>query len=353
MSENPILETVAKVVALQEGIAEFSAPHTLEVLLPESVAHTLDVEEEVTFTTTAEVREGCFVSYNSEILKRFETLLEPLGYVGRFGVKYDGYLKKTGFEKLILNRLTPQNGLIRFIEAHAETTPYLLCNVAYTATADEKRLGMVSFCVNEITGVAPVEIGDALLWTSDRVEGFADTNGAAVEFEKLSRIIEKTSAKLIVADIEKWQASLNRKQQRDENRVKEYYRAIAQEINAKIKKKNLEGEQRDRERARIAATQKEQERKIKDIQERYALKLEAQLHSALIIELPTVHIHCELIRKKQKREVVAVWNPFSKELEPLRCDRSDTGVYSFYLSDDEAQILSPACWEELFSEKKK
>ena len=71
------------------------------------------------------------------------------------------------------------------------------------------------------------------------------------------------------------------------------------------------------------------------------MRLEAYLHSAMIIYLPTVHIQCELIRKKAKREVVAVWNPFTKIIEPLRCEVSGEPVYNFYLDDDDAKIISP------------
>ncbi len=63
-----------------------------------------------------------------------------------------------------MERLAPQNGLIRFLDAKPEITRYILCNVAYTAQASEKRIGLVSFIINEITGVTPVEIGDALFW---------------------------------------------------------------------------------------------------------------------------------------------------------------------------------------------
>jgi hypothetical protein len=50
-------------------------------------------------------------------------------------VKYDSYLKTTGFEKLLQQSIVPQNGLIRFLDAKPETTRYIWCNVAYTAEA--------------------------------------------------------------------------------------------------------------------------------------------------------------------------------------------------------------------------
>ena len=161
MANNPILAAIEEVVSLQEGVAEYTRPNVLATLLPKEGAKALSVTEEVAFTTNAEDRNSYFVTYNSEILAKFESLLEQQGYVATFGVHYGDYLKTTGFDKLVTESLHPLNGLIRVIDTNPGKTAYILCNVAYTATADEKRIGMISFFVNELTGVAPAEVGDA------------------------------------------------------------------------------------------------------------------------------------------------------------------------------------------------
>jgi len=42
-------------------------------------------------------------------------------------------------------------------------------------------------------------------------------------------------------------------------------------------------------------------------------------------------------REKAKRTVTAVWNPFTKIIEPLRCELSGEPVYDFYLDDLDAK----------------
>jgi hypothetical protein len=344
MTNDPILQTIEKIAQLHDGIADYSRPNTLNVLLPEDIAKLLDIPDDVTFTTTAEVRDGYFVTYNSEILKKFETLLQEKSYVATFGVKYDGYLKTTGFEKTVANALEPINGLIRVREAKTETTPYWLCNIAYVGRADENRLGMVSFLINAQTGVAPINIGDALLWESDRITVVEESPQPTMPTNILMGIIEKVSKTLIEQDIKNWRNSLRRKQQRDEDRLNSYYGIIIQEIREKITKKNLQGKDKQREFDRIDATKIESKRKLTDIKERYALNIEAQLHSALVIQLPTVHIAGELVRKKCQRPMTIIWNPFSKQIEPLRCEKSGVPVSSFYLSDDDVKVISAECW---------
>lgn len=343
MLSDPILNTLVKLISLYDGIAEPADDRLLNVLLSDNIAKQLNLSEEVTLTTRADVTDGVFVTYHSELLQKFSELLSKRGVLAALGVQYNGYLKMSGFEKQILAKLRPQNGLIRFLEAKSAITRYLWCHVSYTAEADEKRVGMVSFMANELTGVAPVSIGDALLWEADRLS--LDTSEPISEqsLKKIASLIEKTAAKLTESDLKQWQAKLSRAKIRDEDRLKAYYGTMIQEIENKIHSRHLEGEDKDRELARIEATRKELKRKLADLQERYELKVNAALYSMLLIHLPTVHLSCELVRKKVKRLITVVWNPFTKMVEPLACEQSGEPVEDFYL-DDEAKILSSDCW---------
>ncbi|MEA5527324.1 hypothetical protein [Nodularia spumigena] len=342
MLSDPILTTLGKIVSLHDGIAEPASESILNALLTENLAAVLSLPEEVTFTTKADVPESIFVTYHSEVLNKLSDLLTVRGQITNLGVKFDGHLKNTGFEKLLLEKLVPQNGLIRFIEAKPEITRYILCNVAYTANAEEKRIGLVSFIINELTGVTPIEIGDALFWEADRIS--VEHTPLSIPFEDLFQLIEHQGAILIDKSLENWQAKLSRAKARDEERLKAYYNTISSEIHQKIVVKQLIGDEKDKELARIEATNRELERKLWDIQERYAMSVEAWLHSAMVIHLPTVHIQCELQRKKAKRTITAVWNPFTKIIEPLRCEVSGEAVYTFYLDDIDAKIISSAVW---------
>ncbi len=344
--DNTILNTINQMVTLQDGVAEWTNAQSLEVLLPPKIAEALKVGELVTFTTNADTNgsSSYFVTYNSDILERFEGLLSNSGYVASYGIKYDGYLKKSGFEKLVTETLCPLNGLIRVQNAVPAITPYVLFNVNYTAFASEKRLGMVSFWVNGITGVTGVDLGDALLWTVDRIASPPPEEVTALNYSQLLLIGSQHSEQLIERELIPWRQKNQRQLQRDEKRITEYYQDIIREIKGKIQKRNLEGEDKERELARVNATFLELKRKIKDLHERSRLEVTAELHSALIVWLQTVHINCQLIRKKQKREVVAVWNPYQKKVEPLRCEQSNNPVTSFYLSDESAKIICPQVW---------
>jgi hypothetical protein len=286
------------------------------------------------------------VTYHSDLVQQFSALLGQRGAVSAISIQYEGYLKTTGFEKQLPQALRPQNGLIRLLEAKPETTRYLWCHVAYTAEADEKRVGMVSFIINETTKVTPISLGDALFWKSDQLP---IANPEAISERSLKIItpsIERTAAQQVKANLENWRMKLGRAKARDEERLKTYYGTMGQEIQNRMRSRRLEGEDKDRELARFAATNQELDRKLADLQERYALKVEASLYSVLVIELPTVHLECELVRKQIKRTITAVWNPFTKVIEPLCCERTGASVEEFYLDDSAAQIIAPAAWHQ-------
>lgn len=343
---NPILSTLSKLVSLHDGVAQSDGDNRLMVMLSDNIALQLQLPEEVTLSTKNDVPDSVFVTYHSELLTRFLHIMGNRGTVSAIAINYDGYLKTSGFDKQILQTLKPLNGLIRFIEAKPDTTRYLWCHVAYTAQADEKRVSMVSFIINELTLVTPVQIGDALLWESDRSALEHPQAISSQSIEAISQLIERTSAQYIQSDLNNWQAKLARAKARDEERLKAYYNTITQEIHIRIQSRQLQGEDKARELARMQATDKELERKLADLEERYCLKVEASLYSVMVVHLPTVHIQCELVRKKNKRIVTAVWNPFTKIIEPLRCQKSGVPVYEFYLDDADATIIAPSAWNQ-------
>lgn len=337
-----LLEALAQVITISEGIAEFNQEDTLEAALPQSVAKVLGVTDSVTFSTSAAQRDCAFVSYNSEIFQRCETLLGDKGRFINLAVEYLGYLKQSGFEKLITETLIPQNGLLRILKATPAWTPYCHFNVAYTAEADEKRLGLVSFWLNGVTLVPGVCVGDALFWESDLT---SVPEGLELDPTLLVPLAREVARESIEAELAPWCHSLERKLNRDQRRLTDYYQTIIQEIHHKCQKKKLEGEARDKEMSRIEATQMELERKLTDLQQRSALTISAELHSVMVVWLQTVQIECELVRKKNKRNVIAIYNPYTQIIEPWRCELTNQPINKFIL-DEQMRIarldLDPA-----------
>lgn len=108
MTIDPILSTLEKLVSLHDGVAEPSEEQALNLLLTENIAQALNLPDEVTLTTRADRPNSFFVTYHSELLNKFSDLMADRGLVTALGVKFNGYLKTTGFEKLVLEKLIPK-----------------------------------------------------------------------------------------------------------------------------------------------------------------------------------------------------------------------------------------------------
>ncbi|MGA1874998.1 MAG: hypothetical protein ACMUIA_05285, partial [bacterium] len=147
----------------------------------------------------------------------------------------------------------------------------------------------------------------------------------------------------VLADFEK---SLNRRMRRDIERLIEYYQTLIQQIEEKIRKKQLSKEEIEREESRIQATQLELKRKAVDQQERYSLKVEVDLINALRIFMPVVKAVYEIKRKQKARKLDLIWNPLIKDLELPVCESCYEETRGLFLCDERLHFLCPRCYVE-------
>lgn len=78
---DPILSTLSKLVSLYDGVAEPDGDNQMMVMLTANIAKQLELPEEVTLSTKADVDKSIFVTYHSELLSRFSRILVNRGTV--------------------------------------------------------------------------------------------------------------------------------------------------------------------------------------------------------------------------------------------------------------------------------
>ena len=344
IEESPkgVFEVLAGICGLKGGYAEPVPEGCLHTLLPPKEAVAAGLEEEMLLSLSAGTPGARYGGYGSETLEAFGRLLGEEGCFAEFALRPPHHLKSGGFDKLVPETLVPVNGVIKVVEVSPALTPYYLFNVAYTGRADEKRQGMVSFWMNGLTGAGPMDMGRALEWEGDRmeVEKEEGQSAPALDPSVLRAAMEAVAARRIREELDPWGKSLERRRKRDEDRVTGYFKGMAVEIRKRADKKGFAGEELAREQARARATELESNRKLADLLERYALQVKARLHAVLRVFLPTVQVRCELRRKQARRAMTAVYNPYSKRLEPLRCEQTHRAVTKFRLRDATVEILA-------------
>lgn len=326
---------------LNNAIVENPKDDVLEVLLPPALYKNTPFNEYERFYFNGDLREdgGKFISYHTDIFDSFSSMLGSRGYIS-IGELPVTYLKNTGFEEAIENRLVFTNGIFRFQKGEEKKISYLFINFSYTAVSEDKKEGIVQQAVNEYTmasidwpcPVSKIETGRP----SEKSIMPLSIKGP---FQRASITVQNKVSGLLV----EFEKKLNHHLNRDILRLNDYYGTIESEIRKKIKKKNLTGKEKEKELSRIEATRSELKRKIRDQKDRYKMRVELQPINILRVVTPVMVLSLTLHRKKQPRKVDFVWNPFLKQIEPLSCEScfAPTTVFSF--CDDKVHMICKNC----------
>ncbi|MCI0469618.1 MAG: hypothetical protein L0Y62_06085, partial [Nitrospirae bacterium] len=352
MDQARLIEFVKRSLEAHDAVVCQSADNLLETLIPHGIAELMGVEEEQGFGFGALYQQAQgveYISYNSEALERFSVLIESHGLFSLLG-SADLYIKQKGFEKAMSKRLRFLNATYRIKEKMDRLASYLMFNFRYIALSEEKQEGIISVIINEHT-LSPMPASKE---TEIAIEGqlkpvpfSKDVKGLLEDAHPLKKVFQqacevtKTRLRIAISDFEK---SLNVRMNRDIERLNEYYGKIIQEIEKKIEKKRLSGEEREKELSRIEATRGELERKRLDQYKRYGIKIDVALCSALRFFHPVIMMDCEVLRKKGKRDIPLVWNPLIKAMEMPVCERCQKEPEGFFMCDEHLHLLCPECF---------
>ena len=216
---------------------------------------------------------------------------------------------------------------------------FLICFLtsSTTAVSDEKKEGMIATIINENT-LTPIPAFALELHLAQANLGALEDDPANHSFEVVYQSACRTVQPIIQNKLTDFCRSLNRRLQRDVNRLTEYYDNLIAEIRLKIERRHLEGKEREDEEARIRATELELKNKISDQREKYALKISVEPVNVLRFFLPVKIVDFEARFSKSTREISFVWNPLLKDFEPVLCEGCHTGLNSFWLCEKKAAL---------------
>ncbi len=134
---------------------------------------------------------------------------------------------------------------------------------------------------------------------------------------------------------------LERQLGRDRKRLKDYYSAL---LRGDGKRSGRRGsEDAVQRKATVTAVQLELRGKLAELDERYAYRLELTPLALVRIDCPSLAVRCRVLRRSAARMYTVYWNPFNKELEPLRCSRCCLSTFSVAFSDEKVAALCASC----------
>ena len=338
-----LLDTVAEVLELSGAVVEKNCEY-LEALVPDEAAKILHTPEVVKlyFNPERPQRDGELVSFQSDFVDRLFALMNGTGCYAHLSLQ-DLYLKQST-KNAAEQRFAALNGLGRALDAVERRLSYLLFNFKYTAVSDEKKEGLVTAVINEHTLAEVSEMAAYLEWAAAAEKSYhADL--PAQPFAGVYQAACRSVEAVIRRELADFSKSLNRRLQRDVARLIDYYENLIIEIRRKITRRNLEGKEREDEESRIRATETELQRKIVDQREKYALKIGVEPINLLRIFMPVMAVNFEVRFRKAAREIPLVWNPLTKDFEARNCQGCATGLYHFYVCEENLHIVCADCFK--------
>lgn len=334
-----LLAFSAELLAKHGGLIE-EKPEELLALLPRNLAADLDLPEEVLLGS-----EEAPLLYGSPLLDRLIELATwevPIVY-GQIRVPY---LKKAGFEQLIGQDIIFSDGQIR-LGGRAETrTAYMVLVCRYMALSDERKEGLVQVGIQEGSGASVPGLVDS--WEEMRPEFYPPEKVPPHFPIHLKATVEKglgEARDLVEQMLSDFLGSMRRRLQRDVKNTREYYEALRVEMEASLSHPNLTEPQRLERSGKIADLPDEMSRKIDDLEQKYQVRATVSACAAVRLLVDVVQLTLEVKYRKSHRSVPVVWNPVTRRIDPLTCERCRRTTHRIQpvAQDSTVQLVCPFC----------
>ena len=338
------LETIGQILSLSGALVEVKGEQALEVVAPPELAAALEIPEHTTlYANPLDTPRGARVlSYTPELFEQLSSVLSERGRLVE-GIIEGLYLKRTGVAAAAGEAFAVLNGVGVVVDYHEEMISYVVCNFHYAALSDERTEGIVAAAVNEFSGVPATELSLILLSqlaASRRGRHSVNRKSSA----QIYGVAGLSARERIAQELAPFRKSLIRRLQRDVSRVQYYYRSLIAEINRKIDRKQLTGQEKETEKERILATQGELRRKVLDLRERYAMEVKVRFINAARLYVPVLIVRYNVQRRQSVREVSLIWNPLRKDFDDLGCEGCGGQIRNFYLCDERLHMVCSGCF---------
>lgn len=314
-SDPDLLAFAGELIEKRGGLIE-TLPDGLLAILPPDLARTLELPEEAPLGA-----DDAPLLYGSPFLERLVALATgevPVVY-GQIEVPY---LKKAGFEELLGRDLSFTDGQVR-VSARAEArTTYMVLTCRYVALSDERKEGLIQIGVQE--GGGAVIPGLDQVWSEFQPQFFAPGKVPPhfpVRIEQAVACAMASAKAGIEMELAEYLTSMQRRLHRDVTNTREYYEALKTEMEASLSHPNLTEEQRREREDKIGALPAEMARKVDDLRQKYQVGVTITACAALRLLVNIAQITLAMRFRKGERTLCVVWNPLTRRLDPLVCER--------------------------------
>lgn len=303
-------------------------------LLPSEVAQTLDCLE--ILPLVADGDSPLPVSLTSDFLDRVEPLVLAEPQLVRLRVP-EAYLKRSDMSEPVARAFTWLNARVRVQAAEPTRTEYHTWYFLATLDSADRWQQVVRVNVNASTGAevplldfmnagaAPVQPGDP---------------PAEYRCTQLSAV--RCALRCLGLQSRPFVERLEGRLGRDRQRLQDYYRALLRDDGGRAARRAPEQDSAQRA-AKTKAVELELRRKLTELDERYACRLDLTPLALVQTDCPALAVQCHVLRRSAGRTIPIFWNALTKELEPLCCSRCGVSTFTLAFSDDRLAARCASC----------
>ncbi len=340
----PLQRFVAELLTAEGGLVEAIEPEGLEAVVPPSLQQALGVPELCRLGFGATLPEGAVrVGIESDWLER---CARAMGERGRWNkLVLDASAGLGDAEAVLARELTLDNATFRLVGARPAWTRYLLFDLRYTATSDEKRDGVLRLLLNLATGALPDEVLEKMTpWLGDAAVDAPLPDGAALPADwqraRVQDMLRQAVPPRLALALAPFERGLRRRLARDQDRLHAYHNDLYREAMRRAALATEGDPAYQREQLRIAAVTREYRAKLDDLGHKYALRVTLEWIRTLELVMPVVRLEVLVRRRKAERVISLDWNRLARRLEPPACEDSFAPERPRLACDDAVHLIS-------------
>ncbi len=340
--QSQLVDFTTRMIEQGGGMIEWQVDHHEGVAMaPWELAHCLGQHAEA-FPVTTEAGgsggSGLYLGLGSEFVDHAARVLQHfVPAAGAFDIR-ELSIKKTDYQQAVDAAFGWQNARARVLKGEVLRVAYHTWWFHVVLQSDDAWETLISSTINSRSSLS-CPISD-MLDTIDCVPTDPTTSPGESTLAAAAQSVEMES--LRQAD-----SFLNRAEQRldrDRKRLRDYYNALLREAatpNRRTKSVPTDVEIASRQRA----VKLELQRKLLELDERYAFHATLRPVSLAVFHIPTLVIDLEIQRKSAVRPFQLFWNGLLKRIEPLRCSVCGEGAFNLWFTNDDVEPVCNTCHE--------
>ncbi len=346
---NPALPEIISDFMSYYGCIVSSAEHdTLEYLAPKNLTEVLDIPEfgKIAFTRHSLPEQAIYASYDSDLTRLMREFISQKGVVCQAAYPA-GQINVDKCLNQLSRTVSFSNATFRVRDQQTRDVIYDLVFFKYTAVSDDQQEGLIAILHNTLNGCMSIVSKDALPELFDQMSENRQISLRGEDIEKSIRMARCAADITVRKKTEDFVKSLEKRLNRDIQRISGYYAQLTQETQKMLMKAQAQTDakkdQIQRLRGKQDAIAHEMKWKIQDMKSKYTLDVTIDPVVLIRVTAMCPVFWIDIRRRMETRLLALAYNPLLKHLDSIFCEACFNPHGERFVCDTRLHIICPEC----------